>query len=241
MIPKCGRFRVAHWAHLSGDDIDHPWEPETEWHRGWKGYFPDEWHEVIHQDSNGERHFADVKTKHGQVIEFQHSPISEEQRSSREEFYRPMWWVVNGQRLKEDRPRFFEALRRGSIRSINPLALSVPVAKCMLLQKWADSRVPDFFDSGESEDASDMFHFGAPVLWASHPRRPKGRALVVPVYRENFMKAAINGGPIDGIDCSEAFERERQRRVLLVARRRPHHQKARPRWGKRYTRPRWRW
>lgn len=33
---------------------------------------------------------ADVKTVHGQVLEFQHSAISEEERSSREAIYEPM-------------------------------------------------------------------------------------------------------------------------------------------------------
>jgi hypothetical protein len=233
VMPKCGQFRAAHWAYLSGDGVDHRWEPETAWHRDWKGYFPEEWQEVIHHASNGERHFADVKTAHGLVIEFQNSPISEEERRSREEFYRRMWWVVNGQRLEGDRPRFFAALRRGSIRSLNPLTLSVPADNCLLLRKWADSRVPVFFDFCEIEEPSDMFRFGARVLWASHPRRPNGRALLIPVYRENFVKAAINGTRIKGVDCSKAFERER--RVLLVIRRRPHYPTARARWDKPYT------
>jgi len=232
VIPKCGKFRAAHWALLPGDDVDHRWEPETEWHREWKGCFPVAWQEV-HHASNGKRHIADVKTPHGRVIEFQNSPISEEERRSREEFYRPMWWVVNGQRLKGDRPRFLEALRRGTTRSVKPLVMSVPVDKCLLLQKWVDSRVPVFIDFGEREDPNDIFGFGAPVLWALHPRSSNGRALLIPVYRETFVEAAINGTQITWIDYSGAFERERT--VLLVVHRRPHYQRARPRWGKPYT------
>jgi hypothetical protein len=174
-----------------------------------------------------------VKTKHGLVIEFQNSAIPEEERRSREEIYRPMVWVVNGRRLERDRPLFFEALHRGTRRSVKPLALSVPVGKCMLLRKWADSCVPVYFDFGESEDPSDMSCLGAPVLWASLPRFSNGRALLIPVYRENFVRAAINGTGLRGIDCSEAFERER--RVLLVIHRRPHYPKARPRWGRQCT------
>lgn len=231
VIPKSGTIRVAHWAHLSGDGVDHRWERETPWHRDWKECFPGEWHEVIHQASDGKRHIADVKTEHGRVIEFQNSPISEDERRSREEFYRPMWWVVNGRRLTRDRPRFFEMLRRGAIRGVKPLALSVHVDSCMLLQKWADSRVSVFFDFGENEEPSDMFHFGAPVLWASRLRRTNGTAALIPVYRENFVKAAISGTPIKGIDYSEAFERELS--ILLVLPR-PPYSKPRPRWGKPY-------
>ena len=115
----------------------------------------------------------------------------------------------------------------------------------MLLRKWADSRVPVFLDFGEAEDPSDTFRFGAPVVWDLHPRSSNRRAFLIPVYRENFVKAAINGTRLKGIDCSEAFERERK--VLLVVRRRPHYPKARRRWGKRYTPrtrrawSRWRW
>src|SRR5262245_37845982 len=97
--PKCGRFRVWHWAHPPGS-VDHQWEPETEWHRKWKGCFAVECQEIVHQASNGEIHIADVKTGYGLVIEFQHSPIREEERRLREEFYERMFWLVNGQRLK---------------------------------------------------------------------------------------------------------------------------------------------
>lgn len=92
---------MAHWAHPQGS-VDHWWEPETEWHRKWKERFPDDWQEVVHCSSTGERHIADVKTEHGLAIEFQHSDISEQERRSREEFYGRLYWVVNGLRLKTD-------------------------------------------------------------------------------------------------------------------------------------------
>ena len=231
MIPKCGSVRVRHWAHLSDDGVDHRWEPETEWHRDWKGEFPEEWQEVIHHASNGERHIADVKTKQGRVIEFQNSDISEEERRSREEFYRPMWWVVNGWRLKRDRPQFFETLRRGRIRRVKPLALSVPLDSCMLLQKWGDSRVSVFFDFGPDEEPSDTPRFGGRVLWASRLRRTNGTAVLIPVYRENFVKSAITGTRLEGIDCSQAFKRER--RVFLIVRRLPY-PKTRSGWRDEY-------
>ncbi|MGH6927731.1 MAG: hypothetical protein ACREEV_05395, partial [Dongiaceae bacterium] len=85
---------------------------------------------------------------------------------------------------------------------------------------------------GEREDPNDIFGFGAPVLWALHPRSSNGRALLIPVYLENFVEAAINGTRIKGIDCSEAVERAR--RVLLVVHR-PHYPQARPRWDKPFT------
>lgn len=86
------------------------WEPETPWHRGWKDHFPNTWHEVWHDAPDDEKHIADVKTPHGLIIEFQHSFLNQQERLSREAFYRNMVWVVNGTRLKLARKRFFGAI-----------------------------------------------------------------------------------------------------------------------------------
>ena len=78
MIAKCGEVKIWHWAHKGRCTCDPWWENETEWHRTWKGLFPESWQEVIHQADDGERHIADVKTDRGWVIEFQHSFIKPE-------------------------------------------------------------------------------------------------------------------------------------------------------------------
>jgi hypothetical protein len=240
LTPKCGRFRVAHWAHPPGI-TDHRWEPETEWHRKWKGFFPRECQEVVHQASDGKRHIADVKTARGQVIEFQHSPISEVERCSREEYYRPMLWVVDGQRLKGDRSQFFESLRSGIIANTSPLAVVVPVENCMLLRKWADSRVLIFFDFGETGDAGDVLRFGAPVLWASDPRRPVGKAVLTPIYRSVFLEAMTKGEPLKGMDFSKVFGQPLRPPVQRVILSPPYPWNPRPRKFKRYTRKRRPW
>jgi len=219
--PKCGRIRVAHWAHPPGS-VDHRWEPESEWHRNWKERFPVECREVVHHASNGERHFADVKTVHGRVLEFQNSPISEQERRSREELYRPMWWIVNGQRLKLDRPQFFKLLRYERIMRASPLKFVVPVESCVLLQKWADSRVTVLFDFGETEDEGDIFRFGAPVLWASDPKRSKGTVVLRPVYRKSFVESVIENKPLKGINFVKVLQRVLRLSVPQVTPVRPH-------------------
>jgi competence protein CoiA len=89
VIPKCGGLKIKHWAHESGADCD-PWfEPETEWHRGWKAAFPAEHCEV----SIGP-HRADIHAN-GWTIELQHSSIAPEEIAERERFYRQMIWVVD--------------------------------------------------------------------------------------------------------------------------------------------------
>lgn len=232
MTPRCGRFRVAHWAHPPGI-VDHRWEPETEWHRKWKACFPEECQEVIHQPGNGEKHIADVKTGHGRVIEFQNSPISEEERRSREAFYRPMYWVVNGQRLKWDRPKFFEALGLGRILRANPLSLLIPKASCLLLRKWENSAALVLFDFGD-EEASDALHFGGPVLWALQPGSPKSHAVLIPIYRSVFIEALMQGKSLKAIDFSKWIRPPDRRRHFVIPPRLPP-RTAKPPKRKRYA------
>lgn len=126
VVAKCGRQRVWHWAHVGKLECDHWWEPETEWHRTWKSFFPREWQEISHTGDNGERHIADVKNEKGWVLEFQHSPIAAEERLSRESFYKPMVWVADGKRYKRDLAAFSAALAYGSIINDKPLTVSSP-------------------------------------------------------------------------------------------------------------------
>lgn len=93
---------VPHWRHKGGD-CD-PWsEPEGPWHLGWKEEFELACREVVRVDeSTGEHHRADVlygaDTLQATVLEFQHSPIAEEERNARETFYRRahrMFWLVH--------------------------------------------------------------------------------------------------------------------------------------------------
>lgn len=208
--PRCGRIRVPHWYHPPGH-FDHRWEPETEWHRNWKNLFPKECQEVCHRAENGERHLADVKTVHGQVLEFQNSPISEEERASREAIYRPlMCWVVNGLKAKNDRRKFFEALRLRKVASTNPLTFVVSMEECVLLRKWESSQTFVFLDFGEAADANDTVRFDQPVLWTLRPGTPKGQAVLMPVNRAHFVEAMIRGEPVKGLVTNEVRPPVRQ-------------------------------
>lgn len=189
---------MSHWYHPPGH-FDHRWEPETEWHRKWKDMFPKECQEVCHRAENGERHLADVKTAHGQVLEFQHSAISEEERSSRETIYGLMCWVVNGLRLKNDRQKFIETLRPGLVVQENPLTVVVRTASSLLLRKWENSQKLVVFDFGDLEEPTDPVRFGVPVLWTSRPGREKGQTMLMPIYRARFLDGMIKNEPLIGI------------------------------------------
>lgn len=102
-IAKCGSKNIDHWAHKSLKQCDPWWENETQWHRNWKNYFSEEYQEIVHFDElTGEKHVADVKIPTGLVIEFQNSPISEDELQSREKFYKNMIWIVNGTEFKKN-------------------------------------------------------------------------------------------------------------------------------------------
>jgi len=176
VIPKCGRIKVKHWAHKSSCECDHWWENETEWHREWKNHFAANCQEVRLQAEDGEWHFADVKTAQGWVLEFQNSPISNEERNIRNAFYRTIVWVVNGNRLKRDRERFFKAIERGPRICDNPQVIKIFSSESSLIEKWSDCQVPVFFDFGE-----DSF------LWCLYPTNSNQWRFVAPVQREDFI------------------------------------------------------
>jgi hypothetical protein len=101
-IAKCGTRNINHWAHDRKMNCDPWWENETEWHRNWKNLFAIECREITHFAEDGEMHRADIKTKTNIIIEFQHSAITDEERLSREIFYKNLVWVVDGRPFKEN-------------------------------------------------------------------------------------------------------------------------------------------
>jgi hypothetical protein len=102
-ISKCGNHNAWHWAHDSLELCDSWWENETDWHKQWKSYFPIKNQEVIHFDKvTGEKHIADIKTDNETIVEIQNSQISEEEVFSREKFYDQMFWIINGDKFKNN-------------------------------------------------------------------------------------------------------------------------------------------
>ena len=145
LVARCGEIKVHHWAHKKKCD-DHWWENETEWHRNWKNQFPKEWQEIIQRDESGEKHIADVKTSSGWTIEFQHSPISKEERDSRDYFYNKLIWIVDGTRRKTDIKQF-ESL----IQHAHPLIYPEFPKDYRLIREWGSSQSLVFVDFGTDE------------------------------------------------------------------------------------------
>jgi hypothetical protein len=187
VVAKCGQQKIWHWAHQTKKTCDRWWEPETEWHRAWKDNFPHEWQEVIHHDPSGEKHIADVKTKHGLVIEFQHSPLDEQERAARERFYGNMVWVVDGSRLKKDYRRFRKGIEQAKIIGDGYCLLHFPY-ECFPAS-WLASTALVFFDfrAVEPIDPSDVMH---QPLWCVLPRRAESKAVVAMTTHRDFVEKA---------------------------------------------------
>lgn len=192
LIAKCGDIKVHHWAHKSTSNCDTWWENETEWHRKWKDNYPIEWQEIIQFDSQtGEKHIADIKTKLGLVIEFQHSSISRIERESRESFYNNMIWVVDGTRLKNDYSKFKKG-KNGIffIETNNPSIFKVDMPDTVFPLNWLDSKVPvvfDFFGGSENTKRHDDKNY----LWCLFPKHGSN-VFVGKISKEHFIHLTTN-------------------------------------------------
>lgn len=193
MVAKCGSVRVWHWAHQGIRVCDAWWEQETEWHRNWKGQFPETWQEIVFQAEDGEKHIADVRTDHGWVVEFQHSYIKPQERQSRDLFYRKLVWVVDAARRKTDAAQFTKAFEAGTPIGGNPWVRRVRPDECRLLQEWSGSPAPIFFDFG-----------GGPSLWWLLARCPGEPMYVAPWSRATFIETHHGKGP-DGARNFDEF------------------------------------
>lgn len=195
VVSKCGTQRVWHWSHLQKLECDRWWEPETEWHRNWKGHFPKDWQEVSHAAADGERHIADIKTDRGLVIELQHSPITPEERASREDFYTTMVWVVDGLRYKLDLEAFRSAVAHGHILRDDPLYVD-PYKETGIFRRWAPIQRPVFIDFGNEQFSVAGFPLTEPVLWQFLLHPQKKSILIAAVTRGSFIDFCLNGGEL---------------------------------------------
>jgi len=189
LIARCGELKVNHWAHKRIRNCDSWWENETEWHRSWKNYFPNDWQEIALSDEvTGEKHIADVRTIHGLVIEFQHSYINAQERISRERFYKNMVWVVDGTRLQRDYSRFLKGLK--DFRANQRGVFFVDFPDEVFPKSWLESTVPVVFDfQGLPTTGQDEIKN---TLWCLLPQQEITRTVVVGLKRSVFVEITHN-------------------------------------------------
>lgn len=187
---KCGERRVHHWAHSRNSMCDSWWEPETEWHRVWKNYFPNEWQEFFFRDEiTNEKHIADIRTPDEIIIEFQHSHVTPLERSSRETFYKNMIWVVDGTRLKRDYPRFKKI--KNNLRVVKEGVFRVDYPEEYFSDSWLDSTVPVIFDFQGSEVITNPDDFRC-FLYCLFPVRIGSSIIMAQLSRNAFINSILN-------------------------------------------------
>lgn len=222
VIAKCGTLRIHHWAHRNNKVCDDWWEPETLWHRTWKSNFPKDWQEIFLPDERtGEKHVADVRTSHGLVIEFQHSHIDAKERTSRENFYKNMVWVVDGTRLKRDYPRFAKAKKEFRNTS-KPGIFLINFPDEYFPSNWLGSSVSVIFDFRGAEpiddpkDTRNALYCLFPILVRG------GYTVVAEMSRKTFINSASNGEWISRIrNLIDKLLREEQERQSQIVKQLP--------------------
>jgi competence protein CoiA len=96
--------------------------------------------------------------------------------------------------------QFFASL--GNVLLQTPLIIAAPTDASALLRDWKASRVPVYFDVGDSE-STDPVRFGAPTLWRLNPNAASGTAYLSPVAKSSFVGIALQG-----IDFEQPFTKE---------------------------------
>ncbi|TQD33265.1 hypothetical protein FKW81_14785 [Rhodobacter capsulatus] len=185
MVAKCGRVKVWHWSHKGRPPCDPWWESETEWHRNWKNKFPLEWQEIVAFDpATGEKHIADVKTPHGLVVEFQHSPITPAEMQAREAFYGNMIWIVDGTRGPLD-ASYFNMGTWGPI-DRDPIAYGIEwMGRSRLFHNWSEAGAKVYLD------------FGTDLLFRLISfNQATNKGAVGPIHKKTAVDDCLIGRPI---------------------------------------------
>jgi len=162
VVAKCGELTAWHWAHRTRD-CDPWYEPDSNWHLGWKAQFPKEEQEV------GVRgHRADILTKAGMVVELQAKTINEGLIKEREDHYghKNMVWLVNA--LK------FDIRHQAGATTTEPSIPWVVEFEWVRPRKaWFAARAPVYFDLGTSlEFACRASHVLEVREWKKPSLRP---------------------------------------------------------------------
>ena len=188
LIPRCGMEKSPHWAHRKSSLCESWSSTETEWHLNWKNQFPEDWQEVLcHNDTIPGIHIADVKTPEGTVLEFQHSPISDEDKISREVFYQNMLWIVDLHK-RQWISRFSKALYAND-RFLNLCCLN---AQEIFPSEWLNRNVFVIFDyKGTTEDNSlDNLICIVPTIGK------RQFSYIYPLSRERFIKGITDNSVV---------------------------------------------
>lgn len=95
LILKKGDIKAHHFAHKANSNCTDSWHYDMSlWHSLWQDKFPKETQEIV-KKKDGKTHRADVLLESKKIVlEFQHSPMSPDEFSDRNDFYNDLEYRV---------------------------------------------------------------------------------------------------------------------------------------------------
>lgn len=150
-----GEYRCPHFRHQCRGKCSCP-DGETDWHLEWKSHFDQIEVDMGVDEVTGERNRADAVVGN-LVLEFQHSPIKDEEKDARERFYGSkggMLWIVDASNTRSlqriDRMRRTQEYTRASQgQAFDSSYISIMFAYESLPQTWWERDCGIVFDYGE--------------------------------------------------------------------------------------------
>ena len=85
LLQKRGKIVIWHFAHKSLDKCVGYYDNKSPWHRSMQDLFPERNREIFNGDYG--KHFFDVLTDNGTIVEFQNSPMTIDEFQSRTDAY----------------------------------------------------------------------------------------------------------------------------------------------------------
>lgn len=151
-------LRIPHFRHKRRGQCSCS-DGETEWHREWKSHFDQIERDMGIDSVTGEHNRADAVVGDNFVVEFQHSPISDEEQKNRERFYggnKGMVWIVDANK-KRLLKRLDEASKMHGFASMkerpfNGIYFKVHFPNEIFPREWLDRPVGVIFDYGQDRD-----------------------------------------------------------------------------------------
>ncbi|UUA75212.1 hypothetical protein [Cellvibrio sp. QJXJ] len=147
------------------------------------------------------------------MLEFQHSFLNQEERLTRNQFYKKLVWVVDGTRRLRDKTQFLELLNGEFIAHQKPTVFEVHwLNDCRIVQEWSGAPYVVFdFQVGVDEPQEP--------LWFMFRRSDILRAYMCPISRGEFVKIFLTDNFETTLSCffSQFFDvvKAKQQALLL--------------------------
>ena len=198
-------LRIPHFRHKRRGQCSCS-DGETDWHHEWKSHFDRIERDMGIDSVTGEHNRADAVVGGDFVIEFQHSPISDEEQKHRERFYSGiggMVWIVDANK-KRLLKRLDEALQTCGFTPIkeqpfNGMYFKVYFPNEVFPKEWLARSVGVIFDYGQDRD----------LIYLLPWRASKSSATVCKFFKRSVLIDALKTKPEQFLQSATQMERKK--------------------------------